>query len=211
VRGVEIHRIDSSKRRGSSRVGFLMAAVVVEMERMDHDGARSIRTIVPHELERWKRRMKTSLWSRKNDRSGRVRREMKRRNGGGSGSNLGPRTPERTSLGMTLEDDEEPRHWSSPWPYSVIDQVFERLTKLSSQLESAVELSSTLQAQHAAVQSTIYALESKVTALEELVHAQSQASCPIEPQPEPAQLPNNPTQSRKSSTNGRSPSKANGL
>jgi hypothetical protein len=122
-----------------------------------------------------------------------------------------PRTPERTSLGMTHEDDEEPRRWSSPWPYSVIDQVFERLMKLSSQLESAVELSSTLQAQHAAVQSTIYALESKATALEELVHAQSQASCPVEPQPEPAQLPNNPTQSRKSSTNGRSPFKANAL
>jgi hypothetical protein len=118
---------------------------------------------------------------------------------------------ERTSLGMTHEDDEDPCRWSSPWPYSVIDQVFERLTKLSSQLESAVELSSMLQAQHAAVQSTIYALELKVTALEELVHAQSQASCPFEPQPEPAQLPNNPTQSRKSSMNGRSPFKPNAL
>jgi hypothetical protein len=88
---------------------------------------------------------------------------------------------------MTHEDDEEPRRWSSPWPYSVIDQVFERLTTLSSQLESAVELSSTLQAQHATAQSTICALESKV---KELVHAQSQASCPVEPHPEPAQLPN---------------------
>ena len=47
------------------------------------------------------------------------------------------------------------------------DQVFERLTTLSSQLESAVELSSTLQDQHAAAQSTISALESKVIALEE--------------------------------------------
>ena len=97
-----------------------------------------------------------------------------------------PRTPEPTSLGMTHEDDEDPHRWSSPWPYSVIDQVFERLTTLSSQLESAVELSSTLQAQHASAQSTISALESKVTALEELVHAQSQASCPVETQPEPA-------------------------
>ncbi|KIM74055.1 hypothetical protein PILCRDRAFT_715237 [Piloderma croceum F 1598] len=112
---------------------------------------------------------------------------------------------------MTHEDDEEPRRWSSPRPYSVIDQVFERLTTLSSLLESAVELSSTLQAQHAAAQSTISALESKVTALEELVHAQSQVSCPVAPQPEPAQLPNNPTQSHKPSTNGRSPFKANGL
>jgi len=42
------------------------------------------------------------------------------------------------------------------------DQVFERLTTLSSQLEPAFELSSTLQAQHAAAQSTISALESKL-------------------------------------------------
>jgi hypothetical protein len=35
VRGVGIRRIDSSRRRGSSRVGLLMAAVVVEMERME--------------------------------------------------------------------------------------------------------------------------------------------------------------------------------
>jgi hypothetical protein len=112
---------------------------------------------------------------------------------------------------MTHEDDEELRHWSSPQPYSVIDQVFERLTMLSSQLKSAVKLSSMLQAQHAAVQSTISALKLKVTALEELVHAQSQASCPVEPQHEPTQLPNNSTQSRKPSTPGRSPFKANGL
>jgi hypothetical protein len=102
---------------------------------------------------------------------------------------------------MTHDDDEEPRRWSSPRPYSVIDHVIERLTTLSS----------TSQAQHTAARSTISARESKVTALQELVHAQSQASCPVEPQPEPSQFPNNPTQSRKSSTNGRSPFKANGL
>ncbi|KIM76552.1 hypothetical protein PILCRDRAFT_12776 [Piloderma croceum F 1598] len=61
-----------------------------------------------------------------------------------------PRTPKPTSLGVTHEDDEEPRRWSSPWPYSVIDQIFERLATLSSQLESVVELSNTLQAQQAA-------------------------------------------------------------
>ena len=82
---------------------------------------------------------------------------------------------------------------------------------VSSQLESAVDFSSTLQAQQVVAQSTISALESKVTALEELVHVQSQVSCPVEPQPEPAKFPNNPTQSRKSSTNGRNPFKANGL
>jgi hypothetical protein len=89
-----------------------------------------------------------------------------------------PRTPKPTSLRMTHEDDEEPRRWSSPWPYSVTDQVFERLATLSSQLESVVELSNTLQAQQAAVQSTISALESKVTALEELVLAKCHAQSP---------------------------------
>jgi len=66
--------------------------------------------------------------------------------------------PKPMSLGMTHKEDEEPRCRS---PYSVIGQ-----------LESAVGLSSTLQAQHATAQSTVSALESKVTALEELVHAQ---------------------------------------
>jgi chromatin segregation and condensation protein Rec8/ScpA/Scc1 (kleisin family) len=144
VRGVGIHRIDSSRRRVGSRVGFLMAAVVVEMERIDHDGARSIRTIVPHELERVEEEDEDQLVEQEerqeqpgeeeDEEEERRRQRVKL---------VRPRTPERTSLGMTHEDDEEPRRWSSPWPYSVIDQVFEWLTKLSSQLESAVELSST--------------------------------------------------------------------
>ena len=45
----------------------------------------------------------------------------------------------------------------------------ERLTPVSNQLEFAVEVSSSLQAQHTAAQSTISALESKVTLLEALV------------------------------------------
>ena len=66
---------------------------------------------------------------------------------------------------------------------SVIDQLFERLNSLSSQLESAVELSSSLQAQHAAAQGTISALESKVTALESVV-----ASSPQSPAPSPIEF-----------------------
>jgi hypothetical protein len=38
----------------------------------------------------------------------------------------------------------------------VIDQLFERLTSLSNLFESAVELSSSLQAQHITAQSTIF-------------------------------------------------------
>jgi len=66
------------------------------------------------------------------------------------------------SLGMThlpLEDDEDPRRGSSPLrSQTVIDQLFERLASLSNQLESVVELSSLLQAQHTPAQTTISAL-----------------------------------------------------
>jgi hypothetical protein len=84
------------------------------------------------------------------------------------------------------EDDEEPRRRSSPRSYSIIDRLFEQLT--------AVELSSTLQVQRTAAQSTISALESKVTALEGLVHAQCQPRSPIEVTlpPEPAPPPPKP-------------------
>lgn len=97
-----------------------------------------------------------------------------------------PSTPEPIGLGMTYEDDEEPRQRSSPRPHSVIDQLFERLTMLSSQLEPAIELSSALQAQYAAAQNTLSALESKATALEELVQAQSPVPSPPPPEPTPA-------------------------
>ena len=93
------------------------------------------------------------------------------------------------TLGMRhlpLEDDDEPHRWSGPIPSAVLDQLLERLTTLSNQLESAVALSSNLQAQHAAAQTTISAPESKVTALEDLVrssqnlhHLPQSKQCPI--------------------------------
>jgi hypothetical protein len=61
----------------------------------------------------------------------------------------------------------------SPRPPSVIDELLERLTTLSSELEWVVGLSSPFQAQHAAAQSTISALKSKVTSLDSLVKAQA--------------------------------------
>ena len=87
------------------------------------------------------------------------------------------------TLGMRhlpLEDDDELRRWSGPIPSAVLDQLLERLTTLSNQLESAVALSSNLQAQHAAAQTTISAPESKVTALEDLVRS-SQIQLPSPP------------------------------
>ena len=88
-----------------------------------------------------------------------------------------------TTQHLPLEDNHEPRRQPNP-PNSVI----ERLTTLSSQLESAVELLSSLQPQHAAAQSTISALESKVILLETLVRiSQAQelvrSSSPVVEQP----------------------------
>ena len=95
---VEICRIDSSRRRGIKRVGLLMAAVVVEMERVER--IMTVREVFGLSCRMnwrgWKRRRKTSLLSRKsgssrrnasrkNDRSGRVRRK------GGDESNSGDR------------------------------------------------------------------------------------------------------------------------
>jgi hypothetical protein len=72
VRGVGIRRTDSSRRRGSSRVGLLMAAVVVvvEMERI----------MTLREVFGLSCRMNWRGW---------MRRKMKRRKGGDSESNSG--------------------------------------------------------------------------------------------------------------------------
>ncbi|KAJ7743958.1 hypothetical protein DFH07DRAFT_835322 [Mycena maculata] len=97
-----------------------------------------------------------------------------------------PRTPEPTNMGMsrnlarstTLRSPLGPSSTDSPPspspaspPNASISDLTTRLTLLSTQLESALTMSSTLQAQHAAAQSTIVALEDKVKRLEGLVSA----------------------------------------
>jgi hypothetical protein len=137
----------------------------------DDDDARSIRTIVPHELERVEEEDEDQIAKQEEPQDEDEEEERRTRR-----VELGrPRTPEPMSLGMT-HDEEDIARSSSP-RQSVIDELFQRLTSLSTQLESAIELSSSLQAQHAAAQSTISVLESKVSSLESLVQ-QSQASPP---------------------------------
>ncbi|KAJ7204574.1 hypothetical protein C8J57DRAFT_1100759 [Mycena rebaudengoi] len=106
-----------------------------------------------------------------------------------------PRTPEPTNMGMgggrrsTLRSPLGPASTTEPTsstsppsppnisngitntsPPSInITDLTTRLTQLSIQLESALAVSETLQAQHAAAQSTISALEGKVRRLEGLV------------------------------------------
>lgn len=70
------------------------------------------------------------------------------------------------------------------------EDTTERLTALSNQLETALELSSSLRKQHIATQGTISALESKPMALETLVKNSQQPPPPIiEPPPPPLPQP----------------------
>ena len=158
----------------------------------DDDDARSVRTIVPHELERVEEEDEDQIARQEQQRDQQEEdedhEERRRRR-----VELGrPRTPEPMGLGMThlpLEDDEDPYRESNPSRSpSVIDQLFERLTILSNHLESAVKLSGSLQAQHAAAQSTISTLESKVITLEGLIKSSPspiESTCPTLAEPRP--------------------------
>ena len=140
----------------------------------DDDDAHSIATVTSHELERVDEEDEEQLTSEEEEQ--RQRRDELTR----------PRTPEPTGLGMDDEDDKARSRSRSPSPLlqttsqSVppppTEDINSRLDTLSSQLESALELSRTLQAQHAAAQNTISFLEAKVNTLESLVHSsQTQA------------------------------------
>ncbi|KAF7965749.1 hypothetical protein HWV62_42008 [Athelia sp. TMB] len=158
-----------------------------EFANEEDDDAQNMCTVIPHELERVEKEDEEQAEQQEADE---VDEERRRRR-----SELGrPRTPEPTHLGMPHSEDEEEQHErSQPRPVSptkpamMIEDLTERLTALSNQLETALELSSSLQAQHTAAQSTISALESKVTALETLVKNTQQAPLPVVEAPPPPQ------------------------
>jgi hypothetical protein len=60
------------------------------------------------------------------------------------------------SLGVSQLPEDDDQHFHSPKPPSIINELFQR-EALSNPLVSAVELSSSLQAQHAAARNTISA------------------------------------------------------
>jgi hypothetical protein len=138
----------------------------------DDDDASSIRTIVPHELERVEEEDEYQLVPEDEDDEDRRRRREE----------LGrPRTPEPTGMGMVEDEEESPhtkhRHRSPPLRQShdtasaAIDELVERLSALSGRIDTAVEFNTCLQAQHTAAQTTISLLQSKIATLEELVQA----------------------------------------
>ena len=145
----------------------------------DDDDARSINTVVPHELERVEEEDEEQLAAEEDVERRRRRDELGR-----------PRTPEPTGMGLA-EDEEEleerkrqrrtersrspspspaPEVAPAPTSPAIPDDLIERLNSLSKQLESALEFSRSLEAQHTMAQSTIQMLESKVASLEGLVH-----------------------------------------
>ncbi|EMD31989.1 hypothetical protein CERSUDRAFT_144523 [Gelatoporia subvermispora B] len=161
----------------------------------DDDDARSVATVVPHELERVDEEDEEQLAAEAEEEDQRRQRrdELERER---------PKTPEPTGIGMSEDDDEheaesaEEAHGQqgtmshlrprspSPPPYgsavapqpssvtdSVRDDLHERLTMLSQQLESALELSRSLDSERTSAQSTIASLEAKVSALETLVQS----------------------------------------
>ena len=133
----------------------------------DDDDAHSIATVTAHGLERVEEEDEEQL-AVEEDEQTRRRDELTR-----------PRTPEPTGLGMDDEDDKTRSRSRSPSPPPPItsqgaqpssEDINSRLAALSNQLESALELSRSLQAQHTTAQNTISFLEAKVNALESLVH-----------------------------------------
>ena len=119
----------------------------------DDDDARSVATIVPHELGRVNEEDEEAAAEHEDRR--RFSREVGR-----------PRTPEPS----LAEFDEDDHHRSKPRSH-VPEDIIHRLETLSCQLESALELSRSLQAQQVTAQNTIQLLESKVAELQQLVQA----------------------------------------
>jgi len=117
----------------------------------DDDDTRSVATIVPHELERVD----------EEDEEATAEHEDRRRSSREVGR---PRTPEPSFA----EFDDDDHHRSKPRSH-IPEDIIHRLETLSSQLESALELSRSLQAQQVSAQNTIQLLELKVTELQQLV------------------------------------------
>jgi hypothetical protein len=136
----------------------------------DDDDAHSIATVTAHELERVEEEDEEQLVVEEEEERRHRRDEFTR-----------PRTPEPTGLGMDDEDDKARSQSRSPSPPPTAsppssEDVNLRLATLSNQLESALELSRSLQTQHTTALSTISFLEAKVNSLESLVHtSQAQA------------------------------------
>ena len=169
----------------------------------DEDETRSIATVTPGEED-------DAHEEREREREREEREEMEERRQSLIGR---PRTPEPTMGNMhSFRDDDEdeargvhdpdllaPSPSStavitpplpSPPRHDASEELASRLATLTDQLENALAVSRSLQAQQSAAQNTIQLLEAKVVALEDLVHKANTPPPPlpveVSPQPHPA-------------------------
>ena len=180
---VHQHTHDSEEPRG----GFDMEEDKEYRETSDDDvddDARSMSTVVPHELERVeeededqitdKERMEREdgkLSENKEHEDELLESEEEERERRREDLGLGrPRTPEPTRMGMdypSLLSSAPQRSMTSPLAQlSASDDVYDQVQKLSKQVSTVMALTTTLEAQHSAAQTTIQSLENKVEALE---------------------------------------------
>ncbi|KAF6745828.1 hypothetical protein DFP72DRAFT_1153491 [Ephemerocybe angulata] len=148
----------------------------------DDDDARSVSTVVPHELESVEEEDESEevdLEKETEDRDRReaeaeeaAREELERRNETDPGR---PHTPEPLATPIVVVEP--------PTTVVATEEIQEQIVQLTAQVSAVVALTSTLEAQHTAAQSTISALERKVEQLESLLRA-SVAPAPA-PVPEP--------------------------
>ncbi|KAF6743335.1 hypothetical protein DFP72DRAFT_1100492 [Ephemerocybe angulata] len=156
----------------------------------DDDDARSVSTVVPHELESVEEEDESEevdLEKETEDRDRReaeaeeaAREELERRNETDPGR---PHTPEPLATPSSSSNLRAPSPLSQSTTVVATEEIQEQIVQLTAQVSAVVALTSTLEAQHTAAQSTISALERKVEQLETLLRA-SVAPAPA-PVPEP--------------------------
>lgn len=189
----------------------------------DDDDARSINTVVPHELERVdeedeeqlaeeERRHREHEEAEREEEHEALERERQHTDLESMGR---PRTPEPIRMGLRDGNAYDlinrssssllnaPRRGPGSSPLSKIaaagpttNDVYEQVMQLSIQVNAVMALTSTLEAQHTAAQSTIQALEGKVESLEAMLKAtqeaqaqQARASSPSPPSSPPPSTP----------------------
>jgi hypothetical protein len=188
----------------------------------DDDDSRSINTVVPHELERVdeedeeqlaeeERRHRDHEEAEREEEHEALERERQHTDLESMGR---PRTPEPIRMGLCDGNAYDLRNRSTSSllnarrgprssPLSKIaaaepttNDVYEQVMQLSIQVNAVMALTSTLEAQHTAAQSTIQALEGKVESLEAMLKAtqeaqaqQARASSPSPPSSPPPSAP----------------------
>ena len=155
------------------------------------DDTHSISTVVPHELERVdeededqmaeeerRGRQDKLLEGEKHEEEDLLESEEEERERRREDLGLGrPRTPEPSRMGLDYPSllSSVPRRTSMTSPLSQqmssSEDVYNQVQKLSRQVTSVMALTTTLEVQHSAAQTTIQALESKVEALEGMLKA----------------------------------------